>query len=468
MPTSLPRYRQVYETLRQQILDGLLLPGMRLPSSRVIAKQLGMARNTVIAAVEQLCVEGYAIARPKSGVYILSTAPINNAEKIISQTQPGLSIRGQTIAAQPQVQLKRGAFAAGVPDLKQFPFALWQRYISRYSRNPVLDWQAYPHKGGVIELRQTLASYLRVSRSISCEASRILITNGTQHSLQLIAALLADPGDRAWIEDPGYSGARCAFAAAGLNVISQPVDADGICPAANAWQQPPRLIYTTPSHQFPTGVVMSAARRRHLLAMASQHHTWVIEDDYDSEFRYEGMPVAALQALAPDQVIYLGTFSKIFFPAIRIGYMVLPAALVEPFRIMQARHQREPSYITQKALADFIRDGHASTHIRKMRRKYQARRDVLINLLQQELGNLVYLEGLDTGLHIVVYLPTSLNDQAIAAAAYEHGIRLSSLSHYATENTARPGLILGFGDVDQADILRAGKILCQLIKQAIE
>ncbi len=324
--STLPHYKQLYEALRQQIIDGLLLPGMCLPSSRVLAKQLVLSRNTVSAAIDQLCAEGYAAARAKSGVYILATTPINwqiNKNKIISsKIKKGLSTRGEQIAKQADTPPARGAFAGGVPDLKQFPFALWQRYILRHARNPKLDWQMNTNHGGDLDLRQTLANYLRITRGISCTAMQILITHGTQHSLALCADLLADQNDAVWMENPGYTGARCAFTAADLTIINQPVDAEGIFPAENAWQNPPRFIYTTPSHQFPTGVVMSAARRRHLLARAALHNTLIIEDDYDSEFRYEAAPIAALHALAPNQVIYLGTFSKMLFPALRIGRTV--------------------------------------------------------------------------------------------------------------------------------------------------
>ncbi len=470
--SELPRYKQLYEALRQQILTGLVLPGTRLPSSRVLAQQLGIARNTAMAAIEQLCAEGYAKARPGSGIYILATAPMtwdigNQPPTIPAQLK--LSSRGKRMIVNLQAFPMRGAFASGIPDLKEFPFDIWQRYVARHVRNPQLDWQSYAYRGGHEELRQTIADYIRIARGIRCDAAQVLITHGTQHGLQLAADLLADPGERVWMEDPGYMGARCAFDAAGLMVINQAVDAEGLAPPA-AWQQPPRLIYTTPSHQYPTGVVMTAARRRHLLALAAQHQAWVLEDDYDSEFRYEGTPLAALHALAPNQVIYLGTFSKTFFPALAIGYMVLPEQLMDAFRAAQVRHQREPSYVIQKALADFIRDGHAGAHIRKMRREYHARRDTLVELLQTELGEQIHLDGLDTGLHLLAYLPARISDRIIAAEAYQRGIMTRALSDLCIDvTTARaPALLLGFGDANQQDIVRAGKILCQVIHEALD
>lgn len=468
--SALPRYKQLYEALRQQILEGLLLPGMCLPSSRVLAKELGLARITVLTAIEQLCVEGYARAHPKSGVYILPTTPLNwdTHNKIATKIKLGLSRRGQRICELATANPMRGAFALGIPDLQHFPFELWQRYLTRHARNPKLNWQTNLMQGGDLELRQVLVDYLRAMRGIICDVSQLLMTQGTQHSLRLVADLLADPGDSVWMEDPGYLGARCAFETADLVVVNQPVDDEGLSPKNNAWKKPPRFIYVTPSHQFPTGVIMSAARRRHLLALAAQHQTCIIEDDYDGEFRYAGSPLAALQALAPKQVIYLGTFSKTFYPSIRIGYMVLPESLATAFCVTQARHLREPSYITQRALADFMRDGHASAHIRKIRREYQFRRDLLVDLLKRELGDHIRLSGLDTGLHLIAYLPSGTSDKIISAKAYQNSVMTTALTQYnVSENsTARPpALLLGFGDTNEYSIRKAGKMLARIISQ---
>lgn len=466
----LPSYKVLYELLRQQILDGLLLPGMRLPSSRLLATKLKIARNTALAALNQLCAEGYAEAREKSGIFVLSTTPVywNKQKTIIPSKSLELSDRGKKISIQAQYKPMTGAFAVGVPDLKQFPFVLWQRCLARYAKNPKLVWQINSQHGSDPELRRILADYLRISRSICCDPKQILITSGTQHGLQLVADLLADTNDTVWMENPGYQGACCAFNAAGLNIMYQPLDTNGLSPTPQAWKKPPRFIYVTPSHQFPTGVVMSASRRRQLLTLAAQHQTWIIEDDYDSEFRHEGTPIAAMQALSPEQVIYLGTFSKTFFPAFRVGYMVLPESIVDAFSATHARHLRGPSLITQKALTDFIREGHASSHIRKMRREYQLRRDTLIQVLKTELNNLISFSGIETGLHLLVYLPKKYNDVVIAEKACQNGIAVKTLSQFCAENhpVETPGLVLGFGDVNQRDITRMGKKLCQIIRES--
>jgi GntR family transcriptional regulator / MocR family aminotransferase len=473
--SALPRYKQLYEALRQQILDGQLPPGMRLPSSRRLAEQLNLSRNTILAALEQLCAEGYAIAKAASGVYVLPTLPANWDIRVDAKSYPRphlpLSSRGQRIYADSQRPGARGAFTPGIPDLKQFPFALWQRYVNRYTRNPRVNWQGYPQEGGHAGLRAVIAQHLRIFRGIQCDPQQVLITHGTQSGLRLAADLLADPGDRVWLEDPGYPGARSAFAAAGLIVRGQPVDAEGLAPSPAAWQKPPRLIYVTPSHQYPLGMVMSAARRRQLLMQATPHQTWFIEDDYDSEFRHAGAPLMALQALSPCQVIYLGTFSKTLFPALRMGYAVLPEDKIDAFRATQARHHREPAYMLQSALADFISDGHYNAHVRKMRLEYQSRRDVLVELFHQNLGNAVEFQGLDTGLHVTASFPVGVDTRRVESTAYQQGIIARSLQNYylqpASGSALSPALVLGYGDANHNAIARAGKILTQILQDEI-
>ncbi len=273
-----------------------------------------------------------------------------------------------------------------------------------------------------------------------------------------------------WIENPGYPGARSAFISAGLKIIGQPVDSEGLAPHQAAWRNSPKLIYITPSHQYPLGMVMSAARRRQLLIQAAEHLTWFIEDDYDSEFRFEGAPIAAMQALSPHQVIYLSSFSKTFFPALRIGYIVLPENYIEIFRATQARLHREPSYILQCALAEFIQDGHYSAHIRKMRQEYQHRRDLLVSLFHQHCGNNIQLLGTETGLHLTAIFPDNVDSLKIEAQANERGIVARSLKRYYLSSSkiqAKEGLVLGFGEADSKKILKAAKILFQILSPFI-
>lgn len=467
-PVNLPRYKQLYEAIRQLIIDGWLLPGACLPSSRLLTQELKLSRNTALAAIDQLCAEGYAEARPASGVYVLPTAPNWDLSGVLNSLSPALSLstRGYSLSKDSHPVSTNGFFSSNMPDLRQFPFELWQRYVNRHARNPKLSWQAYPRQGGHLELRQAIAEYVRIARGIHCDFKQILITHGTQAGLQLVAHLLADSGDSVWLENPGYPGAYSAFAAAGLLTIGQPVDDEGIAPPTKAWQKPPALCYVTPSHQFPLGTVMSAARRRQLLARASQHRTWLIEDDYDSEFRYSGTPLAALQALSANQVIYLGTFSKTLFPALRIGYIILPENLFDDFRAMQTRHLREPSYVIQSALADFIRDGHFSAHIRKMRREYQRRRDTLITLFAQAFNGRVQLKGTSAGLHLLVQLPEGTDDLAIEKQANQYGIAVRSIKHFDYHHRLKlSALILGFGHTDLIEIDKAGSMLIKVIQR---
>lgn len=472
-PSPLPRYKQLYEELRTQILNGLLTPGLKLPSSRQLAKRLNLSRNTTIAALNQLCAEGYAESRPASGIYILPAWParwdkLSNL-KNVQMTGITLSSRGQRLYQDAPKHRAHGAFIPGVPDLKLFPWALWQRYLSRYARNPKLNWQSYPQQGGLKELQQIIMEHLRIFRGIQCLPQQVLITHGTQNSLNLIVSLLTDAQDPVWMENPGYPGARSAFLSGDLHIIGQDVDAQGIAPALSAWKNPPRLIYVTPSHQYPLGVVMSASRRQQLLMQASGKPTWFIEDDYDSEFRFEGAPIAAMQAIAPHQVIYLGTFSKTLFPALGIGYMVLPENCIDAFRAVQARHQREPAYVLQCALANFIADGHYSAHVRTMRQEYCHRKTVLVNLLRENLGEQVQLQGTDTGLHLTLILPSHIDSEQIETQAYQQGIIARSLKKYylpsAQAKNLFEGTVLGFGQTDSKKIVRAGKILTNIIEQ---
>jgi GntR family transcriptional regulator/MocR family aminotransferase len=266
--SKIPCYKQLYEILRKQILEGFLVTGTCLPSSRQLSQQLNISRNTAIAALNQLCVEGYAEAKPGSGFYIAANLPTKwrkSSSSSFSRTSFQLSHRGQLLYKDAPITSSHGAFIPGVPDLKLFPFTLWNRYVSRYARNPRLYWQSYPMEGGLKELRMIIAEHLRLFRGIQCTPNQVLITHGTQNSLNLIVSLLTDKQDVVWIENPGYPGARSAFLSGDLKIVGQPIDKDGIAPPPSAWEKPPRLIYVTPSHQYPLGAVMSASRRQEFI-----------------------------------------------------------------------------------------------------------------------------------------------------------------------------------------------------------
>ncbi len=332
-----------------------------------------------------------------------------------------------------------------------------------------MDWLAYQAQGGVPALREALADYLQLSRSVRCHCEQILIVQGAQQGFELIVRLLSDSGDRVWLEEPGYPGAQACFAAAGLDMKPIPVDAEGMSVEAHYDADPPRLIYVTPSHQYPSGATMSLARRLSLLEAAERHGAWIVEDDYDSEFRYGQRPIAALQGLVEDaRVIYVGTFSKVMYPGLRLGYLVLPEPLVEPFRQANARLHREGQYAVQAALADFIVRGHFSRHIRRMRDCYRRRQALLREALAPAVARGLRLSEGQAGMHLVAWLNDFAHERDLVERAEDEGISLSPLSSYYLDAPGRPGLVLGYAGTVEAEIERAGQWLarewCALVK----
>jgi GntR family transcriptional regulator/MocR family aminotransferase len=333
--------RQLYELIRQEILAGTISAGAKLPASRLLAKELGVSRNTVLYAYEQLLAEGYVTASTGSGTFVSQTFPDHSAlhqvgaangtmsvrEEDQNPDRFALSRRGQHLISHAGVSDRQwGAFMAGVPDVSLFPHAVWARLMNKHWRNPKPESLTYAHNGGSMALRRVLAEHLRLVRSVRCEPEQVILTTGIHQAIDVIARLLADPGDKAWMEDPGYWGTRSLLHNNGIETIPVPVDDEGIAPDAATLQNPPRFIFCTPSHQYPLGTVMSLSRRRMLLEYARQRGAWIVEDDYDSEFRFEGRPLASLQGLDEnDRVIYMGTFSKTLFPGLRMGFMVLPS-----------------------------------------------------------------------------------------------------------------------------------------------
>jgi GntR family transcriptional regulator/MocR family aminotransferase len=427
----------------------------------------------VIAAFEQLAAEGYVMTAQGSGTYVadlqarsasmrgVGTAPQGRTAPRTAQ----LSRRGQELtsyAAGPQFEVQ--PFAPGEPDFSSFPFKLWQRLqnrIWREARNDLLD---YGQSGGYLPLRQAITEYLRISRSVKVEVDQVLITTGTQQSLDLCAQLLADAGDTAWMEDPGYWGARRAFQSRELRLHPITVDSDGMAFTDADLASRPRLIYVTPSHQYPTGAVMSLARRRALLDVAVSKDAWILEDDYDSEFRYTGRPLAALQGLDhDDRVLYMGTFSKVLYPGIKIGYLVVPPALVQPFRSALYDLQRPGQLTVQATLADFITLGHFTTHIRKIRQTYGARRELLRRMLAQHLPPGVSISREESGLHLVVELPDHADDVALAQRAADDDISVKALSTYYLKPPQRRGLLVGYAYCTPEQITDYGLQLGALI-----
>ena len=470
-PAALPLNRQLYEALRRAMLDGKLGAGERLPSSRELAQDLGLSRNTVMSAISQLTVEGYLTSQVGSGTFVADSVPSSTQTarqrprhgNTPTPTSASLSRRGQALAHSFNAsELEVQPFTPGPADFSAFPVVLWQRLQNKHWRHTRPDMLDYNDCGGHGPLRRAVADYLRVFRSVQLDPDQVIITSGTQQSLELCAQLLADHGDTVWVEDPAYWGAVKAFMATGLTLHPVPVDGEGIAPQGRDHTHPPRLVYVTPSHQYPTGAVMSLARRQALLQAARQHNAWVLEDDYDSEFRFSGPPVSSLQGLDADgRVLYMGTFSKVLYPGLKLGYLVVPKALVAAFKQAHYDLNRPGQMPLQAALAEFIEMGHFAAALRKARQAYAERRRALVATLQPELGQPEgpWLAGAEQGLHLCLRLPPQVDDQALAQQAAQFNLTVRPLSAYCLARTDMRGLVVGYGYAPLAAIQRHGPVL---------
>ncbi len=479
---KLPQHRRLYEALRGAILSRQLPSGSQLPSTRDLAQDLKVSRNTVLSSFEQLLAEGYVTAQTGSGTFVADTLPdqlsqpsahndsANDAAAIKqSLSSRKLSARGEEMSAVAGGRMfEVQPFAPGDADYSAFPFKLWQRLQNKYWRAGRPELLDYGTTGGYLPLRQAIADYLRVSRSVRVTVDQVLITAGTQQSLDLCAHLLADHHDTAWVEDPCYWGARRALEANGLKLHPVSVDNDGMNPSAEDLEKNPRLIYLTPSHQYPKSVVMSLARRRLLLEIAVRKNAWILEDDYDSEFRYAGRPLASLQSMDHhDRVLYLGTFAKVLYPGLKIGYIVVPPDLVEAFKTGLYDFQRPGQMMLQAALADFIELGYFATHLRKMRLIYGRRRLLLQKTLYGAMGNDIKLSPAAAGMHLVIQLPHYVDDVAMAAKAAEHDISVRALSTYYLSDQREKGLVVGYAYVPPEKIVFYGRLLANVVKSGL-
>ncbi|WP_459614908.1 MocR-like pyridoxine biosynthesis transcription factor PdxR [Bordetella sp. 2513F-2] len=465
-----PMNQRLYRALREAILDGTVPADTRLPATRDLAAELGIARNTVVHVYGQLQAEGYTRSRQGNGTFVTDTLPDtylasgrSMRRHAANPARPALSARGAEIVDRVSASpFQWGAFMPGVPDVTEFPHRKFGRIFSALWRNPAPELLTYSYGGGLPALRESLAQYLALTRSVDCDPEQILITEGSHQAIDLATRILGGAGDVAWIEDPGYWGARSVLSANGIRVQPQPVDEEGMRLPAGPVEAPPRFLVVTPSHQYPLGSVMSLARRRQLLALARGWGSWIIEDDYDSEFRFTGRPIPSLQGLEPDApVIYLGTFSKTLYPGLRLGYLVLPKALAPAFQAAHAELYREGHQMTQAAVAAFIADGHYAAHVRRMRMLYGRRRAILVNLIDRRLGpEWLHRDSSDAGLHLVLNLPEDLPDARVVQAAHERGVLTRGLSRYYTGGqTPRQGLLLGYACVPEHDIARKFEVL---------
>jgi GntR family transcriptional regulator/MocR family aminotransferase len=463
--TGVPLHRQLYDGLRHAILAGRLRTGARLPSTRTLAGDLGVSRNTVLAAFGQLLAEGYLEGRVGAGTTVAQTLPeaLLRARpeargSLAPGVRPRLSRRGLAIVGTRPAP-GRGApvarpFRPGLPGIDAFPFEVWTRLVARRWRRVPRQLLDYGDPAGFGPLRDAVAAYLRESRAVRGEAEQVIVVSGAQQAVDLAARVLLDPGDAAWVEDPGYPGARGALAAAGARIVPVPVDAEGLDVTAGAARAPDaRLVHVTPSHQYPLGVTMSLARRLALLEWASRSGAWVLEDDYDSEYRYAGRPLAALQGLdTAGRVIYAGTFSKVLFPALRLGYLVVPPDLADAFLAARALADRHPPSVTQAALADFIEGGHFARHIRRTRALYAERQAALVRAASRVLEGVLSVRPAESGMHLVGWLPGGVDDRAAAEAALRHGLEAPPLSAYRVRPRPEGGLVLGYSAFAPRDL----------------
>ncbi len=465
-----PLYRQIYESIRRAILSGEFTCGRRLPATRLMAAQLGVARTTVVNAYEQLLIEGYLEGRTGAGTYVAATLP-EELLQIARDSPPGrqtplasqghiLSRRGEWLAAKTLAELRvqgsggQGAFQIGLPAIDEFPFHVWSRLAARRLRHPPRELLCYNDPAGYRPLRAVIAAHLRSTRAVHCDVEQVIVVAGSQQALDLTARVLLNPGDAAWVEDPCYPGARNALLAAGARVASVPVDEEGFhLTAALKRRRGARLVYVTPSHQYPLGVTMSLSRRLALLDWARQSGALIVEDDYNSEFRYSGRPLESLQGLDGNgRVIYVGTFSKTTFPSLRLGCMVVPRDLTDAFIAARALIDRHSPSIDQAILTDFIEGGHFARHIRRMRSLYAERQGALVAAARSELAGLLEVKPAASGMHLIGWLAKGVSDSVASGQAARHGVEAAPLSAYSSKELPRGGLTLGYTAVNPRQI----------------
>ncbi|MCW3688208.1 PLP-dependent aminotransferase family protein [Burkholderia cenocepacia] len=469
--TTHSRQEALYRSLRSMLLDGHLPPGTRLASTRVLAAELGIARNSAVYAYERLAEEGF-VAATRNGTITRwdgRTHPSAGHEDGSAPVRLSARVHGlENADPEPERMLP---FVPGLPSLDEFPVAQWRRCIERAWKTITPARLAYGPVEGLPELRRAVAAYIRVSRGVRCDTGQVFITDGTQSNLELCARMLANPGENGWLENPCYNGARTAFRSTGLNLVPIEVDRDGMAPTDEQWRtRPPRLIYATPSHQYPLGALMSPGRRTALVERARACGAWIIEDDYDSEFRHGGQPLPAIQGLHADApVCYLGTFSKTMFPALRLGFMVVPPVLVDRFtRTLRELVHRGHS-ADQLAMAEFIDTGLFARHLRKMRARYADRRSRLEAALARHLGTSLSVRESPGGMHLSTDLAAPLHDTDVARAAAAEGLLLQPLSSYCIGDGRRGdgrrynGFVLGYSGLSDATIETAAMQFADVI-----
>lgn len=454
--SAAPLYWQIYQQIRAHILNGRLPPNSRLPASRTLAQQCGVARETVKEAYDQLSSEGFVARRVGAGTFVTPTLLVGQNGRsqppvLTAWGQQVMQLQGggeRPLDGRPQIDF---GFGRSFPHI--FPYAIWRRLLARYLSTDDVMLSRYGSVAGFEPLRQAIAAYLSWQRGVVCQPEQVVIVNGAQQALDLLARLLLTPHDQVLMETPGYADAYTLFQTHGVHVNTVPVDDHGLPIEAVPPQLQAKLVFVTPSNQFPHGGAMPVARRLRLLAWAQRHGAYIVEDDYDGALRYNGRPLAALQGLdQADRVIYLGTFSKVLFPALRLAYIVLPPPLVTPFIRAKQLVDRGAPTLTQAAVSDFITEGHFERHLRHLRQAYGARREKLVAAIRQHLPSSVTYAQEPAGLHIMLYLSRANDEAALVAQAAQADVRVYPGAPYHLQRPERPSILLGFSGLSQEDI----------------
>jgi GntR family transcriptional regulator / MocR family aminotransferase len=477
-----PLYRQLYDKLRRHILSGAFPAGQQIPSSRILAADLSVSRNTVVNAIEQLIAEGYLEGEAGTGTFVTNVVPEDMTSVGIASPRATShaprnarwSQFGGRMAAthvRPQAwQARPAPFRPGIPAFDQFPLAVWTRLVNRCWRSRSPELLNYGDPAGYMPLRRAIIEYMGIARGVRGCAEQVIIVTGAQQGMELTARLLLDSGDAVWMEEPGYVGMCSALQAQGASIVPVPVDESGLDVQRGIARAPrAKMAYVTPSHQFPRGVTMTLGRRLELLNWAAKADGWILEDDYDAEFRFAGRPIPALQALdANDRVIYLGTFTKVLFPALRLAYLVVPPDLVDRFSAAKAAVDRQSPTIEQAVVAEFIAEGHFARHIRRMRSLYLQRADCLVHHATTHLDGAVHVTRPEAGMHTIGWLTNGAADDDVSRRGADAGLvawALSSCYRHGIDAPTQPGLILGFAAYTDAEIATAVRTLAHVLGQ---
>ena len=465
-----PLSRQIYLWFRQAILRDDLKSNERLPSTRELAEHLNVSRTVVVLAYELLLAEGFVCGRPGSGTYVRQGLGTGRPNTRAGRANVRLSRFGRSVVeAAPRLKIPadratslRYDFAYGRSDIELFPFETWRRMLLRHARQAPVRELDYAPAGGSMALREALTAHLRRSRAVVCDPSQVIVVNGSQQALDLVARILVEPGDRVAIENPCYQGAREVLRSIGARLLPIPVDADGLVPAS--LPERARFALVTPSHQFPTGAILPLARRLALLEWARRADALLVEDDYDGEFRYEEQPLQSLQGLDSDgRVIYIGTFSRTVFPALRIGYLVVPKALTAVFTSAKWLCDRHTATLEQETLAEFITSGMYERHLRRVRRSNAARREVMMDSINRYLGDRVQVTGYSAGAHVVLWPDRRIAETAVLEAAASRGVGIYGISPYFLVQSSRSGFMLGYSRMKESDIREGIRRLSQVL-----